>query len=75
MEDFNWLKKQASPNWRIMEQDRHEHLKHKAEVLRNKNIVFSEELNILPAWVNGYIQLYNLYTTPRSFIFKINKIT
>jgi hypothetical protein len=49
MEDFNWLKKQASPNWRIMEQDRHEHLKHKAEVLRNKNIVFSEELNILPA--------------------------
>lgn len=23
IEDFNWLKKQASPNWKLMDADRH----------------------------------------------------
>lgn len=52
MEDFNWLKKQASPNWRIMAQDRHEELRLEAEVLRNGKFELSEELNKLCPWAD-----------------------
>ncbi|KAI9365028.1 tubulin binding cofactor C-domain-containing protein [Pilaira anomala] len=49
IEDFNWLKKQASPNWKIMEQDRHSVLEKKLSLLKSgSQDSLVDGLNLLP---------------------------
>lgn len=37
MEDFNWLKKQASPNWSIMDQEKKHLLEDNIKTLQENN--------------------------------------
>ncbi|GAA5798759.1 tubulin binding cofactor C-domain-containing protein [Helicostylum pulchrum] len=51
MEDFNWLKKQASPNWKIMDPDRHVAIEKQMSIFKNNNQsqdLLANGLNLLP---------------------------
>lgn len=52
IEDFNWLKKQASPNWKVMDLDRHAMIEKSLIMFKsdeNLEHLLSKGLQILPA--------------------------
>jgi hypothetical protein len=50
IEDFNWLKKQASPNWKVMDQDRLSSIdKHMSVFKSDNDDLLSKGLGLLPA--------------------------
>lgn len=50
LEDFNWLKKQASPNWRLMDQDRYSAIDKQLSMLKTdkKKDLLLKGLSLLP---------------------------
>ncbi|KAI7895508.1 tubulin binding cofactor C-domain-containing protein [Mucor mucedo] len=50
LEDFNWLKKQASPNWTLMDQDRYSVINKQLSVLKNDKTedLLLKGLSLLP---------------------------
>lgn len=50
LEDFNWLKKQASPNWKLMDQDRYSVIDKQLSMFKTDKTqdLLSKGLNLLP---------------------------
>lgn len=51
IEDFNWLKKQASPNWKVMDQDKKQMLNEHIKTFQQNNArdaALSVGLKLLP---------------------------
>lgn len=51
IEDFNWLKKQASPNWKVMDQDKKQMLNEHIKTFQqnsDRDAALSVGLNLLP---------------------------
>lgn len=51
IEDFNWLKKQASPNWKVMDQEKKQMLDEHIKTLQqsiDRDTTFSVGLMLLP---------------------------
>ncbi|EIE89581.1 hypothetical protein G6F55_012306 [Rhizopus delemar] len=46
IEDFNWLKKQASPNWKIMDDSRLEQLHKESQSIKQLSIGYNESLSL-----------------------------